>query len=882
MTHVQHGCVRNLLRFYKVRETLFMKTFLLNSCALVSLIAPAAAFAQSTGTVDFEENRIVVSGARVQDGVEGIIVPDTTKARQVLTQEQLSRSGPGQTVLDSINIIPGVSFTNNDAYGSAGGQLFIRGFSSDRISLTFDGIPLNDSGNYAIYSNQQLDLEVVDQVNVNLGSTDVDSPTAAATGSTVNYRSRMPAEDVGVLFSASAGEFNHVRVFGMIDTGEFTPFGTRAFIAASKSDNDNPYNNYGVIDKAQFNAKIYQPLGNADDFVSIAGHYNVNRNNFFGSLPLRLDTNRVVGAGSGNRFPRNNDEREYDINFPCTTNAAIPGAADATNSCGTEFDRRYNPSNTGNVRGASRFSLGETLTLTIDPSYQYVKANGGGTVGARERLDDDGLTGFTGGRPYFGADLNGDGDILDEVTLLAPSQTRTDRYGVISNLIWNVAPEHSLRVAYTWDSARHRQTGEVGGLLRNGEPLDVFPSNDPLTDATGSILQKRDRLSYAILHQVSGEYRGEFFDSRLVLNAGVRAPFFTRNLTNNCFTTSDGGFVDCFGGADDPRNAAYEAANPNVQGPQKRRLKYDDVLPNVGFTFEIAGPLSAFGNYSKGLQVPGTDALYNAFFFPADTASAQPEPETTDNFDGGLRYTSGIVQAQAVGWYTNYKNRLASAYDPVTERSVYRNLGAVEKYGIDGSLAITPIPEVLFYVFGSYLESEIQDNVQSGTCSATQVAAGTFGCATPGAPLFVATAGKRESGAPEYTYGAQVRGMFGPLDIGVTAKRTGSRFIYDTNLPIYGGTAAAPVEIYSASTPAYWLVNLDARIGLGFAGLNEDTFVQLNVYNLFDQLYVGNFTNGLNQGNVIGAGQFGGNPGSPPFAQIGAPRTISATLQMAF
>jgi hypothetical protein len=41
------------------------------------------------------------------------------EAKQVLTQEQLARNNPGQTVLDSINIIPGVSFTNNDAYGSA-------------------------------------------------------------------------------------------------------------------------------------------------------------------------------------------------------------------------------------------------------------------------------------------------------------------------------------------------------------------------------------------------------------------------------------------------------------------------------------------------------------------------------------------------------------------------------------------------------------------------------------------------------------------------------------------------------------------------------------------------------------------------------------------
>ena len=173
--------------------------------ATSALVLPAVAHAQSTGSVDFEEPVIVVTGSTLNRGVEGVVVPDTAKAKQVLTQENLARNNPGQTVLDSINIVPGVTFTNNDAYGSSGGQLTIRGFSADRISLTFDGVPLNDSGNYAIYSNQQLDPELIEQVNVNLGSTDVDSPTAAATGSTVNYRTRLPGEDLGVRFSASAG-----------------------------------------------------------------------------------------------------------------------------------------------------------------------------------------------------------------------------------------------------------------------------------------------------------------------------------------------------------------------------------------------------------------------------------------------------------------------------------------------------------------------------------------------------------------------------------------------------------------------------------------------------------------------------------------------------
>jgi len=120
------------------------------------------AFAQSTGSQDFE-NEIVVTGTSSKNGVAGVIAPDSTKAKAVLTPEFISRQAPGQTVNDIINQLPGVSFQNNDPFGSAGGKMSIRGFDNTRINQTFDGIPLNDSGNYALYSNQQLDPELIEQ-----------------------------------------------------------------------------------------------------------------------------------------------------------------------------------------------------------------------------------------------------------------------------------------------------------------------------------------------------------------------------------------------------------------------------------------------------------------------------------------------------------------------------------------------------------------------------------------------------------------------------------------------------------------------------------------------------------------------------------------------
>lgn len=882
-----------------------MRTKLFLGAAIAALAIPGAAFAQSTSTVDFENAGDIVVTARSDKGVGGIQVSDTAKARGVLNQTFISTRTPGQSILDTINNLPAVSFQNNDPYGSAGGTLNIRGFDSSRISLTFDGIPLNDTGNYAIYSNQQLDPELIDNVNVNYGSTDIDSPSAAATGSTVNYRIINPTDNFGARMVASVGDFHYFRIFGLVNTGVFTPWGTKAWFSASHASNNWFLNDFGKIDKQQYNGKLYQPIGSSGDFISISGNYNQNRNNFGGSLPLRSDlvqsptnpTPRLPGPNSNNRFPLGWEDLPYHV-ARCTLATATAGVADAPNSCGTTFDERYNPSNTGSVRINSRFTLAPGLILTVDPSYQYVKANGGGTVTAREGLRDVNpaggtatptacLTtptsannacypGFFGGSPYVGKDLNGDGDLLDTVTILAPSQTQTHRWGVIAGLRYDISQTQTVRVGYTLDWGRHHQTGETGFLQANGVPYDVFPVNTPILGSNGQPLQKRDRLSYAVLNQVSGQYRGMFFDNRLILEAGVTGKFFTRNLTNNCFTSSAGGFVECFG--DPALEATIATDNPSWAAPQTRSYHYSRAIPSAGVQFKATDALTIFANYQEGIQVPGTDNLYNAFFFVRNSASANPKPEITDNFDLGVRYTTGKIQAEIGPWYTRYANRLASSYDPDTQTTTYRNLGRVDKYGVDGSVAYRPIKEVLLYVFGSYLESDIKNNVLVGTCSSTVSTLCPAG--SVGQPIYAQTAGKRESGAPVYTVGGMVRGTLGELDAGITVKRTGKRYVNDQNVAQVGcaGTlvnqfdcVGTTYQVYGAAAPGYTLVDLDARLGLGWAGLSKKTYLQFNVQNLFNQFWVGGFSGGTTS-------QFA----SPQFAQVGYPRTFVVSLNVEF
>ena len=840
-----------------------MKLKYMLAASVVSLSAaammPSAASAQSTGSLDFEDDEvIVVTGTRASD-VGGVDIPDTPKAKQVLTEEIIQRQRPGQTANDIVNLVPGVSFQNNDPWGSSGGSFTIRGFDDSRISQTLDGLPLNDSGNYALYTNQQVDPEILQEINVNLGVTDVDSPTASAVGGTINLRTRLPYDEFfvsangtlgGIYANGSNGDRPYVRGFVSVDTGDFTGFGTKAFASYSYTKYDNPFNNYGKVYKQQANGRIYQEFGNSGNFVSLAGHYNQNRNNFFGSF-------------APYEFPETRENRFYDINFPCQVDLPTAGVRDRDNNCGAEFDRRYNPSNTGNIRGASLFQITDRLTLTVDPSYQYVKANGGGDEELLEQrcfLEADGdcnttpngTVGYTGyfdndnnGRQYyFGRDLNGDGDTLDEVTGNDPSQTRTHRFGVIANAIYEFSDAHSFRLAYTWDRANHRQTGQTSVALLNGEIADVFPINDPLETADGFVLNKRDRQSYAILHQISGEYRGEF--GPLTAVVGLRAPFFTRELDQRCYTLDSGGDLACFENQD-PGN--FLALNPDAVAPLERTYKYEKLLPNIGFTYDL-GPASIFGNYAKGLSVPGTDVLYDSIFFPEDQPGAQPAPETTDTFDVGARFQSGRLQGQIAAWYTQYNNRLRTSFNDLLGESVTTNLGRVNKWGIDGSLAFEPTDNTLLYVFGSWNDSEIQDDVQNDVDAA-------------GNPIFLPTSGKRESGSPTFSVGARGQVALGPVELGAQIKHTGKRYLNDVNLPLI----AFGAEAYPATFPSYTLVDFDARFNLGEITNGHNAAVQINVTNVFDELYVGAADGALD--NIWTFGQF---------VQIGAPRAASISL----
>jgi iron complex outermembrane receptor protein len=72
--------------------------------AVASIATPA--FAQSTGAVEFE--KVIVVTGKTNKSLAGVELPATSKAKQVLDQSFISQALPGQSINDTIGMIPGL------------------------------------------------------------------------------------------------------------------------------------------------------------------------------------------------------------------------------------------------------------------------------------------------------------------------------------------------------------------------------------------------------------------------------------------------------------------------------------------------------------------------------------------------------------------------------------------------------------------------------------------------------------------------------------------------------------------------------------------------------------------------------------------------------
>jgi iron complex outermembrane receptor protein len=569
----------------------------------------------------------------------GLIVPEeSSKARSEVNKSYLDKQLPTASPYQNINMLPGVNATSQDATGLFGGTLSVRGFNSDQIGFTIDGAPVNDSGNYAVYPQEYVDTENLEQIFVTQGSTDTDAPHIGATGGNIGIVSANPTDYARAKVQQTFGELNMYKSFARLDTGLLLNGTTKAFLSFSKSGVDK-WRGDGKADRNHVDAKIVTKIGQASQ-ISLGVLYNDAVNNFFKRETL-------------SDYNTKDYFYDYATTFPGRV-AAVNGTAqnESTSVNGVSRTDYYalqvNPFKNTLVNAKGNFQLSDAWRLDVEPYYWH--GYGNGSFGST--LKESTAAGVKGVQ-----DLNGDGDQLDTILMYKSSITKTNRPGATVKLNWQ-NDMHKVAFGLWFERAEHLQTQPYSKVDANGNPIDIWGESALALDSNGNIYQGRNQKTITTATQPFVTDTISLVNDKLKLTAGVRLPHVVRDGTNYASST----------------NATTYTVSRT----------YNETLPSLGATYQLSAKQSVFANVTKNFRAPANYTLY-------ESGNAQNMlPETAVNIDTGYRFQGDMLTSSATVFLTDFKNRQASTKD-ASGQSVTYNVGDVRDYGIELEAGTRPV-----------------------------------------------------------------------------------------------------------------------------------------------------------------------------------------------
>jgi len=620
---------------------------------------------------------VTITGKKVGMGL--MVQEDVPKARSTVTAEELAKQRPTGNAYDALTLMPSVNTYSYDGTGLFGGGLTLRGFNSDQIGATINGVPVNDSGSFAVYPQEFVDEENTCTEFVTQGSTDVDSPQVGATGGNFGITTCDPEDVQRFRVAQTGGQLNLWKTYLRWDSGKFLNDKAKVFVSYSHAE-----------------ANKWKGLGKADrDHVDIGFNYDWDRFNYIHGTILY---NHAINNNIQSISP--SDEKTYGYYYDYGTTfaghaAPSPGTAvsDPTQVAGTYYKLSLNPFENVIASATAKFRLNDNTDIKVVPYYWY----GYGTGGAEQKLmSESGFLNPATGKLTAGVDLNGDGDTKDKVWTYSGAVTRTQRPGITTSIIENIG-DHQILAGVWYERAQHRQTQPLELVDNNGNPTDAWERDGNILRPDGTPYEGRDWLTISTAYQAFVQDTISLMDDALKINVGVRDPHVKRDFTNYA---NDGTYA--------------------LSGVTYREIsEVSTVLPQLGARYRITNDDQVFASLAKNMKAPANYA-YAPSGNNVTLVNGQVEvsktvvPETSWDLDVGYRHQGKVLTTSATVFDTFFKNRQATATDPNTLTSVLTNVGNVRNKGAEFELGNTPINGWSMYSSLGYLSTRIESNLPAG------------------------------------------------------------------------------------------------------------------------------------------------------------------------
>lgn len=583
-----------------------MKNFNYSGIALAVVTALLSGSSLAADSSDVGE--INVKGQSLGGGL--MVQEDSSKARSTLTKEAMDKAPGASNAIDMLKYTPGMNVNSNDASGLSGIDYTMRGMNADQIGLSMDGIPINDSGNYAVYPNLLGDADNLEQIFVTQGSSEADGPHIGSSGGNIGLVTKRPSKEFGGFVKQTLGSNSLSKTFARLETGEYNGFSnwlSYSHTEAKKWRGEG--RNYS--NKFEMNSLYEDGNGNSSNLIV---KYNKQDNTNYNTL----------------------SKAQFDED-PTQDYSTTP----VYNSRG-QLSKYYkldrNPFENFSLSFSQRLQLRDNLALTVQPYYYW--GNGGSFTGQTASV----LSGTSDQAGQY--DLSN----LSSNTYYRPSWTQTWRPGVTTKLKWDINDEHSLDIGYWYERARQSQTQPFISIQDDGNPANVSGKpggSDQVKDANGNTVQGRNQYTVTPAQKVW--LQDTWFVSPEWTVVGGLAYQYVERIGDN-----KGSLYN----APEKRKATYHEFLPNFSLSYKPNLENqlfynltrnmrtppNYVLYNVGDSINTAPELS--WNHELGWRFQRDDMLLSATVFYMRYSDRQI---STTNADGDYEMMNiGSVESKGL------------------------------------------------------------------------------------------------------------------------------------------------------------------------------------------------------------------------------------------
>jgi iron complex outermembrane recepter protein len=793
-----------------------MKKFKPTPLALLISLAFASPILMAQQATDVGKINVEGQPGATDSGL--IAQEETPKARSSVNRAYMEKLNPSANAFQVIDLLPGVNSFSSDATGLFGGGIRVRGFAGDQMGLTINGAPVNDSGNFAVYPQEYTDSENLCEVFVTQGSTDTDAPHVGASGGNLGMVTCSPKDKFGMRAAVSTGMLSYQRAFVRLDTGKFGPSGAKAFVSYSKT-TANKFKGPGGADREHIDLAV-EARPNADVFLSASLLYNNAINNNIRGL------NNAQIAQFGRNFDFSSVAPQHLAPVAGTAQLESPSADGY-------YKFNINPFRNYLFTSKAEFKVNKDLTVSAEPYFWYGYGTGGGQ-----------LTTLTEGRSatqtlaQSSRDINGDGDLLDRVMVYGSSLTETNRPGVTFKANYRVE-NHNINVGYWVERAQHVQTGPRVKIDNAGNSANLWLDDTSayLLRADGKPYQARDWKTISTGTSLFVQDSISLMQDKLNVQIGLKNSAIDRDFTNYA------------------NAGTFGVGRADLDYQIKRT--YSKVLPSFGAKYNLDAEKSVFFNVAENFRAPSNFVLSNLYTGGTSvngslTGATMRSPtvgiETSTNFDLGYRLQNKDTTFSGSVFMVDFKDRIASAWDPVSLSSLDYNVGNVTMKGAE--LELGQKLNKNFSVYGSltYTESLMKKDLKVN------------------ATLTEATAGKQMPDTPKVMAALAMSYKEGPLFGLLTVKHTGKAFSTLVN---------------DQAMDAYSLWNLSVGYKLPETAMFKSPEIRFNVDNLTNTEYK-RINSPSGSSFTARSLPLGTLAGSNPTYNIGAPRFTSVTLRSDF